>query len=68
MSVVLLISYVVPSMEMAIDAMALIRECVCARTYKSQTKILKDFRDELWTQKYMVNTKNSSKQEIFKLM
>lgn len=54
MSVILLIFCVGPSMQRAIDAMALIRDSVCVATYKSQPKILKDFRGEVWTQKFMV--------------
>lgn len=34
--------------------MALIRDSVCVPTYKSQPKILKYFRNEVWTQKIYV--------------
>lgn len=47
MSVVLLIFCVVPLIEVALNAVALIRERMCVRTFKLQTTILKDFRDEL---------------------
>lgn len=43
-----------PSVQRAIDAMALIRDSVCVPTYKSQPKILKYFRNEVWTQKIYV--------------
>lgn len=44
MSVILLIFCVGPSLQRAIDAMALVRDSVCVPTYKSQPKILTDFR------------------------
>jgi len=50
---------------MAIDATALMRECLHVCTYKLQTKKIQYFRDELWTQKFTSTLRTPANRKCF---